>query len=59
MVQNYDRLVNVFVRPDLRDAIRALKQEKTYDQFLRNLIKNSGKKSQRPDHTSTKSRGAD
>lgn len=39
MVQNYNRLVNVFVRPDLRDEIRLLKRKKTYDEFLRNLIK--------------------
>ena len=39
MTQNYERLVEVFVKADLRDEIKSLKKELTYDQFLRNLIK--------------------
>lgn len=36
----YQRLVDIFVKPDLRDEIRELKREQTYDEFLRDLIKN-------------------
>ena len=36
----YERLVEIFVKPDLRDEIRELKQGKTYDEFLRILVKN-------------------
>jgi hypothetical protein len=38
MAQDYSRLVDLFVKPDLRDEIKFLKREQTYDQFLRNLI---------------------
>jgi len=38
--QKYSRLVEIFVKPDLRDEIRELKQGRTYDEFLRILIKN-------------------
>jgi len=34
----YERLVEIFVKSDLRDEIRELKQRQTYDKFLRNLI---------------------
>ena len=41
MTQNYERMVEIFVKADLRDEIRTLKKVGglTYDQFLRNLIK--------------------
>ena len=39
MPDNYTRLVDLFVKPDLRDEIKILKKELTYDQFLRELIK--------------------
>ena len=41
MTQNYIRMVEIFVKADLRDEIRTLKEVDglTYDQFLRNLIK--------------------
>ena len=38
--QKYSRLVEIFVKPDLRDEIRELKRGRTYDEFLRILIKN-------------------
>lgn len=38
MAQDYSRLVDLFVKPDLRDEIKFLKREQTYDRFLRNLI---------------------
>lgn len=34
-----ERLVMIAVTKDLRDEIKASKREKTYDQFLRILIK--------------------
>ena len=39
MSNEYVRLVHLFVKPDLRDEIKIIKKEKTYDEFLRNLIK--------------------
>ena len=39
MSNEYTRLVHLFVKPDLRDEIKIIKKEKTYDEFLRNLIK--------------------
>lgn len=36
-------MVEIYVKPDLRDEIKSLKQGLTYDQYLRNLI-NSGRK---------------
>ena len=44
MTQNYIRMVEIFVKADLRDEIRTLKEVDglTYDQFLRNLIKKNG-----------------
>ena len=38
MSNEYVRLVHLFVKPDLRDEIKIIKKEKTYDEFLRNLI---------------------
>lgn len=35
----YLRMVEIFVKPDLRDEIRQMKKELTYDEFLRELIK--------------------
>jgi len=43
----YQRLVDIFVKPDLRDEIRELKREQTYDEFLRDLIKNGNQAPQR------------
>jgi len=39
MKENYVRLVELFVKSDLRDEIKGLKREKTYDEYLRDLIK--------------------
>ena len=39
MQKKYERLVELFVKPDLRDEIKSLKREQTYDEFLRLLIK--------------------
>lgn len=38
MTKTYDRLVEVFVKSDLRDRIRTLKKEKTYDEYLRGIV---------------------
>jgi len=57
VTQNYERLVDLFVKPDLRDEIKSLKKEQTYDQFLRELIenyKNSGSHPSRDKKTPTK-----
>jgi len=49
MKKNYERLVELFVKSDLRDEIKGLKREKTYDEFLRNLIrKEKGEKAHPP-----------
>ena len=37
----YERLVEIYVHNDLRHEIKTLKKDLTYDEFLRNLIKNS------------------
>jgi hypothetical protein len=37
-----ERLVELFVKSDLRDLIKSLKKDKTYDEFLRDLISQGG-----------------
>ena len=55
MTQNYTRLVEVFVKPDLRDKIKLLKREQTYDEYLRVLIeKKEGPTNKDPRTTSAK-----
>jgi len=34
-----DRLVELLVKEDLRNIIKKKKKDKTYDEFLRNLMK--------------------
>lgn len=41
-MSKHERLVELFVKPDLRDLIKELKKNKTYDQFLRELISQGG-----------------
>jgi len=38
VIMLYERLVEVTIRHDLRDRIRLLKNGRTYDQFLREII---------------------
>jgi len=40
----YQRLVEIYVKPDLRDRIKILKAGQTSDEFLRDLILKKGKK---------------
>jgi len=48
MKKTYVRLVELFVKSDLRDEIKQLKKHQTYDQFIRDLIKkNNGSSYQR------------
>ena len=37
----YERLVEVTIKHDLRDRIRVLKNGRTYDQFLREIIEST------------------
>jgi len=39
-MSKYLRMVEIYVKPDLRDKIRELKRELTYNEFLEKLIKN-------------------
>lgn len=39
----YERLVEIYVKPELRDKIRVLKEGLTYDQFLTKLLEKNGK----------------
>ncbi len=39
-----ERLVELLVKEDLRDLIKELKGDKTYDEFLRNLLNPSSAK---------------
>lgn len=56
----YQRMVEVYVYPDLRDEIKRLKQGQTYDQFLRDLIKKeSGSFPKRTDSRLSTKKGSD
>ena len=41
----YQRMVEIYVKPDLRDKIKSLKGGKTSDEFLRELLKDEKKES--------------
>ena len=53
MYVKYERLVEIFVKSDLRDEIRELKQGQTYDEYLRVLIENK-----KPPNTEASGRGS-
>lgn len=54
MKKTYERLVELFVKSDLRDEIKQLKQGQTYDEFLRDLIKKSSSEPNRTKPQTTK-----
>ena len=50
-MSKYLRMVEIYVKPDLRDKIRELKRELTYNEFLEKLIKNEDRMPNDPRYT--------